>query len=400
LSIAKKNQVRMNRLFRTMQSYAKAIIGGAYRKNLWKQLYTQEKYRHPSVLEKVLDKSLLVCITYKCNIACEFCYSHELAKTMPDQMSLDSFKKLINWAKEMNFSFLRFAGGEPTVHPKFLQMIDVAYKSGIFTRISTNNVFSAKMRNEMISSGLKHLTINYVFDSLNSEQRELFEENLAYYHQHSIPFKFSYVLNKDSVERTKLFEHAKKYRPVDIRSNIVIPGLSGKTSINETKSRFKLIAAQIFDMQSKFMRMDVPFYLYMPVFRCLFDEQEWKRLKGFFPNMLFTRCFVGARGNFAAMTVVNPDLSTYPCPAVFLQGPSILSFKNKKQISDYFKEKLRPVLLDPVMQACPDCEKFKNFTSDIKNCAKETLESAFSDAMCQGGCLNYRKNFNSTCQME
>ena len=72
-------------------------------------------------------------ITYRCDLACvhcnRFCY---LPPTTPD-MTLDDGRDFIDQAKALDWQpHMRIIGGEPTLHPEFLQFVELAheYKPG------------------------------------------------------------------------------------------------------------------------------------------------------------------------------------------------------------------------------------------------------------------------------
>ena len=131
----------------------------------------------------------------------------------------------------------------------------------------------------------------------------------------------------------------------------------------------------------------------------MFSAKEWKRLKGAFPFICFTRCSLGARGDYSTGIVVNPDLSIFPCISVFLKGPNIFTFKDRKGISSFYKDKIKQMLSEPSMEFCETCIRHRKFISDLERDTASDLKSTFSEALCQGGCLSFKENAQSLCQL-
>lgn len=133
---------------------------------------------------------------------------------------------------------------------------------------------------------------------------------------------------------------------------------------------------------------------------CLFPAQDYRRLTKDFPFICYTRCPLGARGDYSATVVVNPDLSIFPCVSVFLKGPNILSFKNKKEISDFYKQNIKKMLTQPLMESCLTCDKRGNFMYNLDRGEKTDLKSCFKHSLCQGGCLSFKESVQSLCCAE
>jgi MoaA/NifB/PqqE/SkfB family radical SAM enzyme len=370
------------------------------RKEIWRQLFFHRYFRSPESLYKGFRETLRVCATYRCNLKCKYCYAQGLEKEMSTDMSLNDFIQLILWAKDKGWKVIRFLGGEPTVHPNFSEMVDICSRHGMQTTMSTNNVFSAQVRSKFNASRMSYISINYIYNSLDEKQKRIFEDNLKHFSLKKIPFELSYIIDHKNDDYSQIFKHAKMYKAMAIRASIAIPGVAKQSNISEINDHFKKISSKVLDFQQKCIDIRMPFYIYRPLMPCMFSAEEWKKLKGTFPFICFTRCPVGLMGDYSNTVVVNPDLSIFPCIAVFNKGPNIFSFKDRKQISSFYQKKMQPILSKPVMESCENCEKQSRFLSDIEKGSNSDLKTYFSQKLCQGGCLSFKENFCLPCNSE
>ncbi|MBM3254327.1 MAG: radical SAM protein, partial [Candidatus Omnitrophica bacterium] len=356
--------------------------------------------RSPEATILFFRRTLMVSITYRCNLSCRYCYVKGIKNDIPTDMSLRDFLSLAVWAKDKSWNRIRFLGGEPTIHPDFAEMLDICYKNKIYVSISTNNTFSPQIGAKFNKSWMSGVLINYVLSSLDHKQKTIFRNNLEQLNAQGIPFEFSYIISHLDDNWLEIFKDAKLYRPMRIRVSVVIPGLSKQTSVSELINNFHLISYKIFEFQENCIKLNIPFYIYRPLMPCMFSRDEWQRLKGDFPFICFTRCPLGAMGDYSATVVINPDLSIFPCIAVFLKGPNIFTFKDRKGISGFYKEKIKQMLSEPLMELCKNCERHRKFTYNLAKGVNSDLNSCFDESLCQSGCLNFKEDAQSLCHME
>jgi len=78
-------------------------------------------------------------ITSRCNDFCKFCIERKFIEAERDDLSFEEIKNNFKYLKD-NFSldYLVITGGEPTLHPDFLKIIDYFYDKGMEFRIITN----------------------------------------------------------------------------------------------------------------------------------------------------------------------------------------------------------------------------------------------------------------------
>jgi hypothetical protein len=74
-----------------------------------------------------MNKTIDLDITYDCNVKCIDCSRFCRQAPCKDAMTVGQVRKFINESNKLKMEWdeIRLLGGEPTVHPKFLEIVDV-----------------------------------------------------------------------------------------------------------------------------------------------------------------------------------------------------------------------------------------------------------------------------------
>ena len=114
----------------------------------------------------------VVTITSACNLDCPICYVHN-KNHLPFHMGVEDFKKILGHLVADHggeLDIVNFTGGEPTVHPHFLDFIELAQQAGIHrVSICTNGVRLAKDEGMVKRLGELNARIALSFDSFEKE---------------------------------------------------------------------------------------------------------------------------------------------------------------------------------------------------------------------------------------
>lgn len=73
-------------------------------------------------------------LTERCNYNCPHCFNAVDCNTNTDEWSYEEFLKLLDEAEECGVVGFSFTGGEPMIHPHFLDFVKDIYKRGMFLR--------------------------------------------------------------------------------------------------------------------------------------------------------------------------------------------------------------------------------------------------------------------------
>lgn len=77
-------------------------------------------------------------LTAKCNLECVHCYADSSPNARASSLTTTDWIRLITEAKVAGARRVQFIGGEPTIHPDFLQLVRFAAQSGLEAEVFTN----------------------------------------------------------------------------------------------------------------------------------------------------------------------------------------------------------------------------------------------------------------------
>mgnify|MGYP005851866951 CR=1 FL=1 len=114
-----------------------------------------EPFQTPSSAPYRLDFAL----TYRCNNHCPHCYV-ERPRDFPE-MNSDRWKTALERAWELGIPHVVFTGGEATLRPDLVELIEYAENLGLITGLLTNgrNLGKDVMVEKLVDSGLDHIQI-------------------------------------------------------------------------------------------------------------------------------------------------------------------------------------------------------------------------------------------------
>lgn len=102
-------------------------------------------------------------ITRTCNLRCVHCYSDSNAARYPGELDWEQMQDVIEDLAAYQIPSLLLSGGEPMIHPRFFDLVDLASKAGLKLTISTNGTLITPEKAGM----LKAADVAYVGISLD-----------------------------------------------------------------------------------------------------------------------------------------------------------------------------------------------------------------------------------------
>jgi len=119
-------------------------------------------------------KKIYIEITNICNLKCNFC---PVTKREPKFMEPDEFGFILDGIKDYTEHIYLHIKGEPLLHPKLIQILDLAHDKGYKVNITTNGT----LINKNLDMLLTRLSLRQINISLHSlEQNEDFENQKEY----------------------------------------------------------------------------------------------------------------------------------------------------------------------------------------------------------------------------
>ena len=100
-------------------------------------------------MEKKRFKKIYIEITNSCNLKCSFCPE---GKRIKEFISVENFEIIINQIKPYTNLIALHVKGEPLLHPKLKEILDICEKENILVNITTNATLLEKNKDILISS--------------------------------------------------------------------------------------------------------------------------------------------------------------------------------------------------------------------------------------------------------
>lgn len=92
-------------------------------------------------------KKVYIEITSVCNLACSFCPQ---TKRQANFINLDTFRDILDQVKPHTDFIYLHVKGEPLLHPKIDELLDISHEKGFKVNITTNGTLIAKNREKLL----------------------------------------------------------------------------------------------------------------------------------------------------------------------------------------------------------------------------------------------------------
>jgi radical SAM protein with 4Fe4S-binding SPASM domain len=102
--------------------------------------------------------------THACNLRCKHCYQ-DAQKKLPDELSTEEAKKMIDDLARSGVVALAFSGGEPLMRKDFFELASYARQQDLYTAVATNGT----MVTREIARKFKEVGIGYVEISIDGK---------------------------------------------------------------------------------------------------------------------------------------------------------------------------------------------------------------------------------------
>lgn len=106
---------------------------------------------------------LYLIIDSRCNLHCPFCIRKNLSSNY--DMSLETIDEILDVAPSLfNVGAIIITGGEPTLHPNFINIVDKACKKYPFVIVNSNGTFDKNIANVLLGRMSKNLFVQISLD--------------------------------------------------------------------------------------------------------------------------------------------------------------------------------------------------------------------------------------------
>lgn len=301
-------------------------------------------------------------ITYRCNLACPYCFATDLRAHYPGDMLWEDFERVLDWAQRAGVPSLAFIGGEPTLHPQLPRMVDLAVQAGIAAVLFTNGLGDAALM-ERLAPQVSNFVVNYNDPSLYTHgQSRALHGNLALLKRAGAKITFSKNFSSRYLSYDYLLEGIARYGVKAVRYDISRPA-PGRDNDHFTLGDTRQAMAQIVKFVKACGNLGVRTGLDCSIRLCDVDEDDRHYLERV--SMKFT-------GICHPSLDIHPDLSASYClPLQHVRVPDVTAFPSRDALMRHFAEAVRPRRLTGVSAECLNCRDFM--------------------LRCQGGCMALRR---------
>lgn len=105
-------------------------------------------------------KRCTITVNRACNLRCRWCYAKDTAFSKKDDITIETFERIVNFCKEGNIESICLIGGEPTVYPNIFLLLDrlKGYKVSI---VSNGILFeNDKICRKYVEYGVRNFSIS------------------------------------------------------------------------------------------------------------------------------------------------------------------------------------------------------------------------------------------------
>lgn len=141
----------------------KALVSGCMGDGRGRKAVVQVPYKAPFSQLPILSE---VALTYRCNLACKFCYAGCNCQKRDEaggEMNTIQVKKVLRIIKEKaDVPSVSFTGGEPTLRPDLPAFVKYARKIGLKVNLITNGtLIDAKLARDLAKAGLNSVQVSF-----------------------------------------------------------------------------------------------------------------------------------------------------------------------------------------------------------------------------------------------
>lgn len=274
-----------------------------------------------------------VLLTTVCNLACPYCFANEkMGRSRRRHMSLDNVDKLLAFFKHSNYQLFRVMGGEPTLHPEFIEILRRALAADMRVDVLSNATW-----NDACLEFFRQVSPRRLYFLLNIDHPERYhprqwqriEENLT-----RLPHPENVTLSFNIFERKPRYEYvldvARRHGIKTIRLSFALPILGAENQRLDIEE-YRYMGPFVHRFVSEAAAQDVQVQIDNAVPLCMFEEAT---IGG-----LLLRGVIDLQRNARCEPVIDigPDLSVWCCFCLSaVHNRRLDEFETLQQVKEYF----------------------------------------------------------------
>jgi len=309
-----------------------------------------------------------VLLTTKCNLSCPYCFAQErLGDGQKLIMSMSNVEKVIDFLKRSGHPFFRAMGGEPTLHPEFPRILEMALQAEMRVDLLSNATWP-----ESYNDVFRRISPRRLFFLLNVDHPDRYlpkiweriQRNLA-----AVSGRGTITLSFNIFEKQPRYEYildlAARYHIDKVRMSFSLP-VVGANNTFLALSDYQSMAPFVVEFARRAEQAGVEVSMDNAVPLCMFTYEQ--------AGELFMKGVLDLKRNMRCEPVIDigPDLKIWCCFCLSkMWNRHLDEFKDLKEVHAYYSNALALYQgrLFP-LQECSDCKYRERW-------------------QCQGGCLTH-----------
>ena len=307
-------------------------------------------------------------ITYYCNRKCPYCFAQDkiqlLNETSAEQkgfITLENVSKYLDFLEASCFPAFKILGGEPSIHPRFTDIVEMGIARGFPVEVFTNGLWSDHVVNYFSDKKDKRIKfiVNVNESTLNNrrEAKRLRRTLTEVGGQSTLGFNI-YQENYDLLFMSDIINRYGLNRVV--RLGIACP-IVGQRNSYIPSGRLSHVGARLAKQLQILEQKDILGSFDCGFTMCMFKDKE---LGGLVKSTLR-----GFESKCGSAIDVGVDLTCWPCfPLSGLLNVKLTDFRNRQEIAEFYHNRLSSLKIFGTVDNCLSC-KYR------------------SREQCTGGCL-------------
>ena len=312
-------------------------------------------------------------ITMRCNRSCSFCFAKEKRDVYSKpgkiiDISEENVEKVLSFLAKSRCEIIQIAGGEPTLHPKFEEIVKKTLES-MRANILSNCMWDSKLNDffDEISPNSLGFLLNIDHPKrYNPSEWDKVEENLSFLSKRE-NITLSFNIFEKEPDYHYVFDLASKYHFKNLRLSFSMPvNYQGNknTYLNIDEYKYASVAVMEFVKTAEALGANVGIDNALPI--CMFTSEDLFEL--------ILKKVISPERNFVCYPAIDigPDLSVWRCFGTSkLFNKKLDDFNSLDQVYEYYQRVSR-------------LYQFKFF--QMEKCYKCNYAD---QERCQGGCIGF-----------
>ncbi len=305
-----------------------------------------------------------ILITDYCNRSCPYCFATEKISSKDahenTNISIKNVDQILSFLEKSQHNVFSVLGGEPSQHPQFTEILDMALDRNFKVRVFSNGLMTRKKQKYLFRNNV-NVIVNINEPSLTPEEQRL---QLERFYEIAGPNIYpGFNIYREGFDFTFLFDLINRYHlPREIRLGISQPIVNGNNACVPS-NKYRAIGEKIVEHAKLASQENIRVNFDCGFTMCMFSKKDFSEL-----------VYANTHFHFTCRPTIDigPDLKVWYCfPLSSLDNTNLQDFDNLQEILNYY-------------------EKIKNDSSNLgifKKCNKCLF---FQRHQCQGGCISHK----------